>query len=171
MAMSMLSWGAYAGFQGIPNAGPGGDPPLSPDGVWQGPFDEFLPSPGGFFNETWTATVAETVRITDLYVPGDNYEVYVNNNLVATTSVGGGGAYDSNPASAWTESQFAHVLLDVNAGDMITIYDTPPAPYGDGTYSISAIPVPEVTTAGAGALLLLPFAAAAVRMLRRNSAV
>jgi hypothetical protein len=134
------------------------------NGIWQGPFDETVGS-GNLFNETWVASGAGQVQITDIYVPGDNYNVYVNGVLEASTSVADWSSYEADaftsppytgdPATAWLDPHFAHVDLPVVAGDVITISDTPPSGYSDGTYAIRGV-VPD---SGPGVLGVLAIGA------------
>jgi len=167
---------AHADLQGVGNTLGSGDPALPLNGVWQGPFDEqFSPNTSGTFNETWTFTGAAELRITDLYIVGDNYIIYDNGVEIGSTHVADYTSYvnpsdTADPSVAWTDSEYAHFDDILGAGShSITIFDTTPSGYTDGTYSISAVAVPEPTTMLAGAMLLLPFGATTLRILRKKS--
>jgi hypothetical protein len=134
---------------------------------------------GNYFAEQWLATVTGTVRVTDLYVPGDNYYIYDNGSLVATTSASdctsfspdgctvGGSFYTADPNAAWSLSQFAHASFLANAGDIVTIQATSlPTGYSDSTVAITQ--VPELST---WAMMLIGFAGLGFAGYRRAKAV
>jgi choice-of-anchor C domain-containing protein len=64
------------------------------------------------------------------------------------------------------------MIVDFVAGlgnsSLLSFRDTDGTPYGAALDNISLTPVPEPTTMVAGALLLLPFGASTLRVLRRN---
>jgi hypothetical protein len=124
---------------------------------------------GSFFAENWLVTgggATNTVYVTDLFVPGDNYNIYDNGGLIASTNVAdcaadlpdgcsvGGSFYTSDPNAAWHLSQFAHASFIANVGDVITIQAiTLPTGFSDSTVAISE--APEAST---WAMMLLGFA-------------
>jgi hypothetical protein len=141
--------------------------------------DEYI-GIGGYFSEQWLATITGTVRVTDLYVPGDNYNIFKNGSLVATTSspdctafspdgcIFGGSFYTSDPNAAWTLPQFAHASFLANAGDQITIQAISiPTGYTDSTVAISQA-VPEPST---WAMMLIGFAGLGFAGYQRAKAV
>src|SRR5271165_3571742 len=67
-------------------------------------------APGDFFDPAWTVPVNETVQVTGLYVLGDNYAVFDNGALVASTNAADytmtgngpfGAPYTVDPSVAW----------------------------------------------------------------------
>ena len=91
------------------------------------------------------AAGAVNVTITDLYVASDNYNVFLNGSLVASTSMSSDFSFDSNPDTALANPSFAHVFFGANNGDLIEIFATPPPGFGDATWAIradSAVPEP-----------------------------
>ncbi len=146
---------------------------LTPSAGWL-TYDEYLTpasGPGPFFAETWSPTANATINVTDLYVLGDNYNIYDNGNLVATTNAAsytatGNGAfgapYTTDPQTAWLTTgpyAFAHASFSAQAGDMITINEAMiPSGFSDATVAIEAVaapgPVPGAGFAGLAALAL-----------------
>jgi hypothetical protein len=74
-----------------------------------------------FFSDTWEATYNGTVYVTDLYVPGDGYNIFKNGVEVAANVLGtdcaaiGGDAcvvdgsyYAYNGEEGWASKYFAH---------------------------------------------------------------
>ena len=138
-----------------------------------------------FFSETFTAAGNENVRVTGIYALGNQFDVFVNNALVAVASskdwaalpgapndpsaLQGKGLpfYTSNPDAAYGTTganAFAKATFDVNAGDVITIEATAlPSTYFDGAFAISAVPEPSTW-----AMLLLGFAGIGVITYRRS---
>ncbi|MDR3467052.1 MAG: PEP-CTERM sorting domain-containing protein [Xanthobacteraceae bacterium] len=128
-----------------------------------------------FFSETFTAAGKEDVRVTGIYALGNQFDVFVNNVLVATAtskdwaSLAGAPSdpsalqalglpyYTSNPDAAFGTTgpnAFAKAVFGVNAGDVITIEATAvPSTYFDGAFAISAVPEPSTW-----AMILLGFA-------------
>ena len=71
----------------------------------------------------------------------------------------------------WVDTSDAPTTFDFYAYDGNVLVDSAQASWTggvDGEWDITAIPVPEPTTMIAGALLLLPFGASTLRILRRN---
>jgi hypothetical protein len=146
---------------------------LSPDGTWFS-YDESI-GLNNYFSETWTAASSETVRITDIDVLGDGYNVYVNGGLVASPSSAdysatGNGAfgapYTNDAETAWLTTgpyKFSHASFSVNAGDIVSIQATYlPSGFADSTVAISAVhavPEPETYAMMLAGLGLLGFAA------------
>jgi hypothetical protein len=140
--------------QGTLNAGPG-DPVLPANGVWQGDFDEFIGGAGGFFNESWDIVGPTQVQITDIYVPGDEFNIYDNGVLVGSSSaVADWNTYEANayasppytgdPGTAWASPAFSHYEGDFVAGDVITIQEAvEPSGFTDSTYSIRGVAAPD----------------------------
>jgi hypothetical protein len=127
--------------------------------------DEYI-GVGNYFAEDWVVTKPSTsVLVTDLYVPGDNYNVYRNGVLVATTNVAdctayaggctvGGPVYAPTAAAGWASSIFAHAKFGANAGDIITIQAIAiPTGFSDSTVAITQVPEPATW-----AMMLMGFA-------------
>jgi hypothetical protein len=142
------------------------------DGTWV-IINEFMDE-GDFFSGgpwEWVAHCMVKFTITDLYVVTDEYEVYDNGVLVATTpslpdyAELGIGAFDSppwtnDPEVALTEPRFSSAVLYFGPGShSIEIRDIDiPTGYGDGTVAFKAEclidPVLEALEAKADALEL-----------------
>jgi len=138
-----------------------------------------------FFSESFTAAGKEDVRVTGIYALGNQFDVFVNNVLVATAtskdwaslpgapsdpsalSALGLPYYTSNPDAAFGTTgpnAFAKASFGVNAGDVITIEATAlPSTYFDGAFAISAVPEPSTW-----AMLLLGFAGIGLVTFRRS---
>ncbi len=124
---------------------------------------------GNFFSQTWEATYSGTVYITDLYVPGDGYNIYKNGAEVAANVLGtdcaaiGGDAcdvdgsyYAYNGEQGWASPYFAHWSGGASAGDLFTIQVAAlPTGFSDSTVAISESAVPEPAT---WAMMLVGFA-------------
>jgi hypothetical protein len=94
---------------------------------------------------------------------GDTYAVV--GYYADTTAVG----YDAPTAGAASEINYLYYRYDHSAGlDIPTVADYPTPVFGA---NFQFTPVPEPTTMIAGALLLLPFGASTLRMLRKNRTV
>ena len=130
-----------------------------------------------FYDDVWVATRNEQVLVTDYAVVGDNYKIYDDGILVATTGVADwsisdptNAHYTSDSNVAWKDPLFAHASFFANAGDQITIYATSvPSTYSDGTVSVSSVPEPATW-----AMMMLGFAGlsfAAYRKARPTAAV
>lgn len=132
-------------------------PPVWPN-VWVNVVDDFgmAPTPS-MFPESYVATTNEIGMITDLFVVGDSFTVFVNGNPVLNTpvvpdwtAVCPPGApmdpscYTTDPNVAWGWSIFSKGSFDLMAGDIVTIQEnTLPSGFTDGTYAITArIPEP-----------------------------
>ena len=136
-------------------------------------------SAGDFFSDTWLVSTNSTVLVTDFAVVGDNYNIFDNGVLVASTDVADWSVsdptnshYTSDPNVGWANSLFAHASFSANAGDEITIQSlTIPSGFPDATVAISIAAVPEASTWG---LMLLGFAGlglAGLRSTRKGAAL
>jgi hypothetical protein len=141
------------------------------DGTWI-VIDEVLnPSLSGFFSEDglgvvvgdwhWTSTETVTFTITDLFVVGDEYEVYDNGSLVFSSpdlpdySELGLGAFDSppwthDPDVALADGRFSSGVITFAPGyHEITIKAISlPTDYIDATVAFKAVPVPGAVLLG-----------------------
>jgi hypothetical protein len=148
--------------------------PLAPDGVWHTQ-DVILTAPD-FFPDTYRATVNETVRVTDFLIENDDFDIFVNSVVRATTFHTDWPAFpaadpfvsppfEPDPATAFASGNFGTAVFTVNAGDIISIEDIhiPPSdvggpPFPDGTVAISAVSaVPEpasIAVLGVGLCLI-----------------
>jgi len=136
--------------------------------------DDFNPV-GSFFDNDYFASSAFTVKFTDLYVVGDEYNIYVNGVWVGFAGVPSGstGTYNSDPDSAYASGDFAHGLISLSAGDTLSFQIAAiPSGYSDGTIAVTALaasPTPEPAT---WALMLGGFGAIGGAMRsRRKTAV
>ena len=68
----------------------------------------------------------------------------------------------------YVDPQANPTTFDFYATEGTAVVDSAQASWNGSEWDISTIPVPEPTTVIAGALLLLPFKAGALRMLRQN---
>jgi hypothetical protein len=137
--------------------------PLAPDGVWHTQ-DVIMTAPA-FFPDTYSATAQETVRVTDILIENDDFNIFVNSVLKAITFHTDWPAFpasdpftsppfEPDPATAFASGNFGTAVFSVNAGDIISIEDIhiPPTdvggpPFPDGTVAISAVSgVPEPTS-------------------------
>jgi hypothetical protein len=152
--------------------------PLAPDGVWLTQ-DVILIAPD-FFPDTYSATAKEIVRVTDFLVENDDFDIFVNSVLKATTFhtdwPGFPAAdpfvsppFEPDPAAAFASGNFGTAVFSVNAGDIISIEDIhiPPSaiggpPFPDGTVAISAV-VPEPAS-----LAVLGAALSVLGLIRRR---
>jgi hypothetical protein len=134
---------------------------------------------GNFFAETWTTSKVATVLITDYAVPGDNYFVFLNGNLLGSTNVpdcttyGADGCSTSGPLYAidgnagWASPVFAHfVIPNVAPGDIVSIeVKSLPTGFPDSTVALTT-GVPEPAT---WAMMGLGFALLGFAAYRRPS--
>jgi len=149
-----------AAFPLIASAAPIPLPPVWPT-TWVNVVDDpnMTPTPS-MYPESYVATQNEIGMITDLFVVGDSYTVFVNGIPVLTTPAvptwtadGCSGPYDPNcfttdPNVAWGNPIWSQGTFDLNAGDIVTIQeDNIPSGFTDGTYAITAM-TPEPGTLG-----------------------
>ncbi|HEY0437394.1 MAG TPA: PEPxxWA-CTERM sorting domain-containing protein [Phenylobacterium sp.] len=95
---------------------------------------------GNFYDNDYLADVAITAKFTDLYVWGDEYEVFVNgSSLGYALAPSPPAANNSNPDSAYNSGLFAHAALTLAQGDRLSFKAiTVPQGYSDGTIAVSA---------------------------------
>ena len=128
---------------------------------------------GDFFNNTYRASVAITAKFTDLYVVGDEYNVYKNGTLLsfAGVPVGSNTAFfTSDPSAAYNSGNYARGLVSLAAGDVLSFrIATIPAGYTDATIAVTALAaVPEPAT---WAMMIGGFGLVGGALRRRNAAV
>ena len=133
--------------------------------VWDS-YDQIV-GVGNFYPETWTTAKTSDVLITDIYVPGDNYNVYLNGGYLGTTNaadctadgadgcVVGGSKYTYNGNEGWASPIFAHFeIFNVAPGNIVSIsVATIPTGFSDSTVAITSVPEPSTW-----AMMLLGFA-------------
>lgn len=139
-----------------------GDPPMPLDGTWEVLSEVIF---GGYFSGpyTWDSASSVEFTITDLYVVGDEFEVYDNDVLVLTTPdlddyyELGLGAFDSPPwtidaDTALADGRFsAGTIIFAPGLHSITIKPTAiPTGFSDSTVAFRAviIPAPGAITLG-----------------------
>ncbi len=118
-----------------------------------------------FFANTFTTSVGKTVKVTDLYVWGDEYKYYINDVYTGTILAPNPPAsFQADPDLAYNSGEFARALISVVPGDVLKFEAiTVPAGYPDGTIAVSVAPVPEP-----GALALLGLGLAGLAGSRRR---
>ena len=134
--------------------------------------DQFS-APGTFFDHSYFAPVAATLKYTDLFIIGDEYNIFINGTLLfSALSPPNDGTFIADPDAAFASGKFTKGLIHLLAGDTVEfqILTIPPG-FTDATLAVTAItPVPEpaawgMLIAGAG------FAGAAIRSRRRKLTV
>jgi len=134
-------------------------PPVWPP-TWVNTVDDFNMCNGCLFPESYVATANETGMITDLYVVGDSFTVFVNGNPVLTTPTvcdwtcygtdPYGPPFTTDPNVAWNSGLFSKGTFNLVKGDIVTIQENSlPPTFTDGTYAITA------STPEPGTLMLL----------------
>jgi len=104
--------------------------PLAPDGVWHTQ-DVIMTAPA-FFPDTYSATAQETVRVTDILIENDDFNIFVNSVLKAITFHTDWPAFpasdpftsppfEPDPATAFASGNFGTAVFSVNAGDIISM--------------------------------------------------
>ena len=142
---------------GLAAAAAGGAATLPTDGSWYDSGLVIMPGPGTFFPDSITATAAAIVDITGYWDNTDQYDVFVNGNLVlATPSISppgpptdygdSFGTY-TTPALAWGSGLFSSGTFQVQSGDVITIEDIgrmfPDPAFGGFDAQVGLFAVPE----------------------------
>lgn len=130
--------------------------PLYPDGIWR---ISDVHIQNGEVVAGFLAGADMIVRITDLYVVGDSYEVYINGVFqVKTPSVPDwthyvnsqpynpfpafGPPWTDDPNKARKSGKFSKGTFEVHEGDLVLITDISiPITFIDGTIAYSAIPL------------------------------
>ena len=105
-------------------------------GTWYDSGLVLMPGTGTFFPDSITAAQQTFVEITGYWDNTDQYQVFVNGNLVLTTpsisppapAIDYGDTFVTftTPALAWGSGLFSAGLFSVNAGDVITLKDISP---------------------------------------------
>jgi hypothetical protein len=148
---------------------------LQPNGVWD--IQDTVLGPGSFFPDVYQATSTETVKITDLFVVGDSFGIYVNGVFVHNTpSVPDWTHYGSNPHdppytidadAAYASGFFSTGKIQLHAGDILSLTDISlPQSFSDGTVAVEAIPEPA-----AWAMLLLGLAGLGAALRSKSRAL
>lgn len=124
---------------------------------------------GNFYDNTYTTSVGKSVKVTDLYVWGDEYEYFINGVSQGTILAPLPPAdYQSDPAIAFTSGLFARTSFYLGAGDVLSFKAiTLPDGYSDGTIAVAAN-VPEAAT---WAMLIAGFGLVGAAVRRRSAAV
>jgi hypothetical protein len=124
---------------------------------------------GNFYNNTYTTATGKSVKVTDLFVWGDEYEYFINGVSQGTIlSPQPPAAFDGDPDSAYNGGLFAHKALFVGAGDTLSFKAiTLPDGYTDGTIAVSTN-VPEPAS---WALMIAGFGLVGAAMRRRATAI
>lgn len=87
-----------------------------------------------------------TLQVTDLFVIGDEFEVYKNGFSMGLTSPSAydAGVYTLDADAAWGDARFSKGSFGVSATDIITIRATAyPPGYNDVTVALRLVTVPE----------------------------
>lgn len=119
-------------------------------------YDENIGGVGNFYAETWNATIAGTVEVTDLYVVGDAATIFVNGVAVWQTPFvndwsfygpdpfGAAEHYTTDPESAWHDPAFSSSSYPgIKVGDQITLMAAAMASTFDDSTVALRIYVPE----------------------------
>lgn len=121
-------------------------------------YDEVI-GVGNFYAETWNATIAGRLEVTDYAVVGDAAYVYVNGGLVLATPVvadwstygpdpfGAAEHYTIDPNVAWADPAFSSGWFPgIAVGDQITVMARMlPLTFNDSTVALRIV-VPEPAT-------------------------
>ncbi|WP_287654150.1 PEP-CTERM sorting domain-containing protein [Accumulibacter sp.] len=118
-----------------------------------------------FYSNSYTTSVGKTVKVTDLFVWGDEYRYYINDVAIGTIlAPNPPAAFDADPDSAYNSGLFARALISVAPGDVLKFEAiTLPAGFPDGTIAVSVAAAPEP-----GALALLGLGLAGLAGSRRR---
>jgi hypothetical protein len=130
--------------------------------------DQFS-DPGTFFENSYYAPVAITAKFTDLYVIGDEYNIYINGVIFASAlSPMDDGTYEPDPDLAYDSGKFTRGLIYLAAGDTLSFQIlTIPAGYSDGTIAVTALTPAGVPEPAAWGMLIGGFAFAGSALRRR----
>ena len=123
---------------------------------------------GNFYDNTYTTTAGTQVKVTDLYVWGDEYEYYINGAPIAPIlAPQPPAAYNPDPTSAYNSGLFAHATFYLAAGSILSFQEiTIPSGYSDGTIAVEAGSVPEPAS---WALLVAGFGLVGAAVRRRTA--
>lgn len=118
-----------------------------------------------FYANSFTTSVGKTVKVTDLYVWGDEYRYYINDVAIGTIlAPNPPAAFEADPDTAYNSGLFARALISVAPGDVLKFEAiTLPAGFPDGTIAVSVAAAPEP-----GALALLGLGLAGLAGSRRR---
>ena len=88
-----------------------------------------------FYANSFTTSVGKTVKVTDLYVWGDEYRYYINDVAIGTIlAPNPPAAFEADPDAAYNSGLFARALISVAPGDVLKFEAiTLPAGFTDGT--------------------------------------
>jgi hypothetical protein len=150
------------GVVGVSGAASAATVLLQPDSVWN--IQDAALGPDSFFQDDYQAASNEVVKITDLFVVGDSFGIYVNGVFIRNTpSVADWTSYGTDPHdppytidadTAFASGLFSATKLHLHAGDILSLTDISlPATFTDGTVAVEAVPEPA-----AWAMLLLGLA-------------
>lgn len=123
---------------------------------------------GSSWSDTFEFTLTESARlnVTDAYLSGDQFAVYLNGNLLGNTSAPGstgdqiGGDYDA----AFADSRWSSASFILGAGTYQVSGTTLLSPFGSGGAALQLAPVPEPET-----YAMMGLGLAAVALARRRS--
>jgi hypothetical protein len=99
----------------------------------------------------YSATGDTSLYITDAFVPGDQFEVRHNGNLIGTTPVVpvGSSSITSDPVAAYADPQFSHACFTIPGSDSRHVIDittiagwNPQSPSGRGYIMVQNGPCP-----------------------------
>lgn len=121
-----------------------------------------------FFTDSYTTAVGARVRVTDLYVWGDEYNYYINGNFAGTILAPMPPAdFEGDPELAWASKAFANAWIMLDAGDVLSFESiTIPVGFGDATIAVSTY-VPEPAS---WAMMITGFGLMGVALRRRTLA-
>jgi hypothetical protein len=123
---------------------------------------------GNFYDNSYTTALGTDARFTDLFVWGDEYEIYVNGVFQYSALVpGAAAAYEGDPEAAFASNLFTKGIVGLNPGDVLSFKAlTLPQGYTDGTLAVSALAVPEP---GSWAMMIAGFGLAGAAARRRRA--
>ncbi|MHA6719792.1 PEPxxWA-CTERM sorting domain-containing protein [Sphingomonas sp. RS6] len=129
-------------------------------GSWD--IQDYFGEPGDFFENTYYAPVAITAKFTDLYVIGDEYNIFINGVIFASAlSPIDDGTYLTDPDAAYDSGKFTRGLIYLQAGDTLSFQIlTIPDGYPDGTIAVTALEPAGVPEPAAWGMLIGGFALA-----------